>query len=89
MCIGICHIYHDQKNIEDFLKENGIQGWYVEAIGLNMAAGYVKDASIIVSSLDLDAKNYQVPVVNGISLISGINKEGTLKEILGIIQSMS
>ena len=78
-----------KKNIEDFLKENGIQGWYVEAIGLNMAAGYVKDASIIVSSLDLDPKNYQVPVVNGISLISGINKEDTLKEILGIIQSMS
>lgn len=77
-----------KKNIEDFLKENGIQGWYVEAIGLNMAAGYVKDASIIVSSLELNEKDYSVPIVKGISLISGINKEATLNEILGIIQTM-
>ncbi len=77
-----------KKNIEDFLNDSGVQGWYVEAIGLNMADGYIKDASIIVSSLNLNPKDYCVPVVNGISLISGINKEDTLKEILNIIQTM-
>lgn len=78
-----------KKNIEDFLKEKRVQGWYVEAIGLNMAAGHVKDASIIVSSLELNKKEYTAPIVNGVSLISGINKEATLNEILEIIQSMS
>ena len=52
-----------------------------------MAEGYIKDASVIVSSLDLNQKDYPVPVINGISLISGINKEDTLNQILNVIQT--
>lgn len=76
-----------KKTIEDFLKKQNVEGWYVEAIGLNMAGPHLKDASMIVSSLQLNPKDYEVPVVNGVSLISGINKEGALNEILGIIRS--
>ena len=75
------------KNIEDFLAEKGVSGWSVDAIGMNMAEGYIKDASVIVSSLDLNQKDYPVPVINGISLISGINKEDTLNQILNVIQT--
>lgn len=75
-----------KKTIEDFLKEKGISGWKVDAVGLNMSEGPVKDAAVIVSSLELNPKDYAVPIVNGISLISGINKEGALKEILELVQ---
>ena len=76
-----------KKNIEDFLAEKGVSGWSVDAIGMNMAEGYIKDASVILSSLDLNQKDYPVPVINGISLISGINKEDTLNQILNVIQT--
>lgn len=78
-----------KKTIEDFLEEKGVKGWYVESIGLNMSASHVKDAMMIVSSLELNQKDYEVPLVNGVSLISGINKEHALNEILDNIRSMN
>ena len=75
-----------KKNIEEFLEANGIKDWSVEAIGYQMSENYVKDASIIVSSLDLNKDDYNVPVINGVPLISGINAEDTLQEILAEIK---
>ncbi len=70
-----------KKNIIDYLENNDFRDWKVEAIGLNMSSGYVKDADIIVSSLELDQSEYEVPVINGVSLISGINAELTFDKI--------
>lgn len=75
-----------KKNIEDFLAENNIKDWKVEAIGVGMADGYVDKASIIVTSLELNPSDYKVPIVNGVPLISGINAEETLNNILEIIR---
>lgn len=77
-----------KRTIEDFLKKEGCVDWEVEAIGLNQSQAYVKKASIIVSSLELDAKEYQMPIINGVALISGINKEVTLNEILEAIKTL-
>lgn len=77
-----------KKTIEDFLKEKGVEGWNVDAVGLNMSAIPARDASIIVTSLELNQKDYQAPLVNGISLISGINKQATLEEIYELVRKM-
>ena len=77
-----------KRTIEEFLKANNIKDWKVEAVGLNMSAPMVPKANVIVSSLELNPKEYNVPIINGVSLISGINKEATLQEILKTIQEI-
>ena len=78
-----------KKTIEEFLKEKGVEGWFVDAVGLNMSAAPAKDAAIIVTSLELNPKDYAAPLVNGISLISGINKEATLNEIYELTRKIN
>ena len=78
-----------KKRIEEFLREKGTEGWYVDAVGLNMSAVPARDASIIVTSLELNAKDYTAPIVNGISLISGIDKEATLHEIYELTRTIN
>ena len=63
-----------KKTIEDFLKEKGISGWKVDAVGLNMSEGPVKDAAVIVSSLELNPKDYAVPIDNGYCVIRRITQ---------------
>ena len=77
-----------KKNIEDYFNEQGIEGWDIEAIGINQTSSYLKDAKLIVTSLELDSEEYNVPVINGVSLISGLNKEVTLAEISKAIKSL-
>lgn len=77
-----------KRTIEEFLKANNIKDWNVEAVGLNMSAPMVPKANVIVSSLELNPKEYKVPIINGVSLISGINKEATLQQILKTIQEI-
>ena len=77
-----------KKNIEDYFNEQGIEGWEIEAIGVNQTSSYLKDAKLIVTSLELDPEDYNVPVINGVSLISGLNKETTLAEISEVIKSL-
>lgn len=76
------------KNIEEFLQSQGIEGWEIEAVGVNQSSSYINDAKIIVTSLELDESEYNVPVINGVPLISGINQEATLQQILDTIKSL-
>lgn len=78
-----------KKNIEDYLKSKSINGWTVEAIGMGMADGPARNASIIVSTVMLDSSKYSAPIVNGVPLISGIDAEKTLTEIEDIIKQMN
>lgn len=77
-----------KKNIEEFLDQNNMSDWEVEAIGVNQASTYLPDAKVIVTSLELKQEEYDVPVINGVSLISGINKEETLNKILDVIKNL-
>lgn len=77
-----------KKNIEEYFNEEGIEGWEIEAIGINQTSSYLKDAKLIVTSLELDPEDYKVPVINGVSLISGLNKETTLAEISEVVKSL-
>ncbi len=76
------------KNIEEFLQSQGIEGWEIEAVGVNQSSSYINDARMIVTSLELDESEYNVPVINGVPLISGINQEATLQQILDTIKSL-
>jgi PTS system galactitol-specific IIB component len=75
-----------KKNIEDFLKENNIKGWKIDAVGVGMSKEPIKNANIIVSTIGLKQEDFDVPIVDGLSLISGINAEETLNEIAEIIK---
>ncbi|NLZ75380.1 MAG: hypothetical protein GX914_02655 [Erysipelotrichia bacterium] len=77
-----------KKNIEDFLKENNIKGWKIDAVGVGMSKEPIKNANIIVSTIGLKQEDFDVPIVDGLSLISGINAEETLNEIAEIIKSI-
>lgn len=77
-----------KRSIEEFIKKEGYVDWEVEAVGMNQSQPYIKKASIIVSSLELDLKDYQIPVINGVALISGIQKEATLYEILNAMKNL-
>lgn len=76
------------KNIEEFLQSQGIEDWEIEAVGVNQSSSYINDARMIVTSLELDESEYNVPVINGVPLISGINQEATLQQILDTIKSL-
>lgn len=71
-----------KKTICDCFETNCIDGWNVECIGYNMSQGRTDDADIIVTSLDLNPKEYTVPVIRGVALISGIGKEKVLNQIV-------
>ena len=70
-----------KRNIEEFLKNKNINGWTVEAVGMGMSKEPAKTASIIVTTVQLDQKDYSAPIIEGISLISGIDSEKTFEEI--------
>ncbi len=70
-----------KRNIEEFLKERKIDGWTVDAVGMGMSQEPAKTASIIVTTVQLDQKEYKAPIIDGISLISGIDCDKTFEEI--------
>lgn len=70
-----------KRNIEEFLKERKIDGWTVDAVGMGMSHEPAKTASIIVTTVQLDQKEYKAPIIDGISLISGIDCDKTFEEI--------
>lgn len=70
-----------KRNIEEFLKERKIDGWTVDAVGMGMSKEPAKTASIIVTTVQLDQKEYKAPIIDGISLISGIDCDKTFEEI--------
>lgn len=77
-----------KRTIEEFIKSEGYSSWEVEAVGMNQSQPYVKKASIIVSSLELNPSDYSMPIINGVALISGINKDNTLHEILDVMKTL-
>lgn len=77
-----------KKSITEFFAEKGIENWTVDTIGLTMARDRLDEADLIVSSLGLNQAEYQVPVLNGVPLISGIGKDAVLQEILEQIQKL-
>lgn len=70
-----------KRNIEEFLKDRKIDGWTVDAVGMGMSQEPAKTASIIVTTVQLDQKEYKAPIIDGISLISGIDCDKTFEEI--------
>ena len=70
-----------KRNIEEFLKERKIDGWTVDAVGMGMSQEPAKTASIIVTTVQLYQKEYKAPIIDGISLISGIDCDKTFEEI--------
>ena len=70
-----------KRNIEEFLKERKIDGCTVDAVGMGMSQEPAKTASIIVTTVQLDQKEYKAPIIDGISLISGIDCDKTFEEI--------
>lgn len=77
-----------KKSITEFFEEKGINDWDVDAISLGMSKDYVGNVDLIVSSLELKQSEYDVPVMNGVPLISGIGKDAMLADILSHVNAI-
>ena len=75
-----------EKNIKEFLDSINKKDWKVEAVGLKSAKDYLHKTDIIITSVGLDQKDYDQPVINGIPLISGIRKKDALKKLQDAIE---
>lgn len=66
--------------VNNLLQEHQIKAKVIQCM-IGDIDGYVSNADVIVTSMKLE-KTYSIPVVTGISFITGIGKEETEKELL-------
>jgi len=66
--------------VNTLLQEHHIQAKIIQCM-IGDIDGYTDNADVIVTSMKLD-KQYSIPVVMGLSFITGIGKEETEKELL-------
>lgn len=74
------------KKIEEYCKDHGV-AVEVTPISFGQLSGDAIEADIVVSvnsKLDL---NSSIPVVSGVSLLTGIGEEDTLAEIVAILKN--
>jgi len=70
--------------IKEFLKENGIT---VETTQTKLmeVPGKIEGYDLLVTTGQFDGQNKGVPIVKGLSILTGIGADDTMKEILTII----
>lgn len=66
--------------VNNLLREHNIQAKIIQCM-IGDIDGHVSGADMIVTSMNL-SKTYSIPVVTGISFITGIGKDETEKELL-------
>lgn len=60
----------------------------LESVSVNNLINYVDNGDLIITSLDLDPNDYQIPVINAMELISGRGKEGVIEKVLTAIENL-
>jgi PTS system galactitol-specific IIB component len=69
--------------VDKILQEHNIKAKIIQCM-LGDIDGHVSNADVIVTSMKLE-KKYNIPVVTGISFITGIGREETEKELLNYL----
>lgn len=73
------------EKIKQYCSKNGIDV-SVEAISFGQLSGRKIDADCIVSVNPNQKINIDIPVISGVSLLTGIGQQATLDEILKVIK---
>lgn len=60
----------------------------LESVSVNNLVNYVDRGDMIITSLDLNQADYQIPVINAMDLISGREKEKVLEKIFIAIENL-
>ena len=77
---GIATSTYIQCKIENLCKENNISVQISKGMLLE-AEQLVQGADFIVATVEIN-KNYGIPVINGVPLLTGIGQDDTIKKIL-------
>jgi galactitol-specific phosphotransferase system IIB component len=60
----------------------------LQSVSINNLVNFVNNADMIITSLDLNPEEYDIPVINAMELISGREKEKVIKDILAAIENL-
>lgn len=67
--------------IREELAKRGIEA-EVDQTDVFSLPGRVKEASIIVSTCSLPAKDFDIPIINGVPILTGSGKDQVIDEIV-------
>ena len=68
------------NKVRDFLKEEGIDA-DVQQCRISELSNHVDNADLFITTAKV-SKKYNIPVIHGVSFITGINQDKAKKEIL-------
>lgn len=60
----------------------------LESVSVNNVVNFVDKADMIITSLDLNPADYEIPVINAMELISGREKQKVIEQILSTIENL-
>lgn len=60
----------------------------LESVSVNNVVNFVDKADMIITSLDLNPADYDIPVINAMELISGREKQKVIEQILFTIDNL-
>lgn len=80
---GIATSTYVLNKLEKLCKEHGIQVQFAKGLALE-ADRLVQGADFIVATTQIQ-KNYGIPVINGLSFLTGIGEEETKQAILELL----
>lgn len=71
------------SKIQGLLYEKGIDNVSVEAVDIKSLDMYLRDAAAYIAVIEPD-KEYDVPVINGLSFLTGTNQAEELNKLVKI-----
>ena len=71
------------SKVNRMLKEKGVEA-QVEAVGLKSVDRYLVDAAAYITITKIN-KEYNVPVINGIAFLTGMNQEKEFQKLVDAI----
>jgi galactitol-specific phosphotransferase system IIB component len=61
----------------------------LESVSVNNLVNHLANGDLIITSLDLNPDDYQIPVINAMELISGRDKDKVVEKILEAIERLN
>lgn len=73
-----------KTRIEDGLSDLKIDSskFEIQTATISSINNYIEGADLIVTTLSLDEEEYNVPIINGIQLLTGMMTEDVMKKII-------
>jgi len=78
-----------KTRLEEGLEARGLvlESIEIQTTTISSIMNYLDHADLIITTLSLDPSEYDVPIINGTPLLSGIGMENVLEDIQKFIQA--